>query len=315
MKWLLFFACINVAVASDYPSHPVRVVNPFPIGGSSDITCRVLADYLTHLTGQQFVVDNKGGSHGNTGLALVAKSTPDGHTILFTAGNTLTVNPFLYKDLGYKLEGSFAPVVSLGEVPNVLVVHPSLPVNTVEDLVSVAKQNPGRLNYASTGYGSSMHLAAELFQQITGTKLQHIPYVSPPQAALETVSNQTQLVFHLVPVVAGYVNTGKLRALMMLDVKRNAVLPDVLTSAESGLPSLLTKAWYLVLVPSKTPSQVVAFLNHSINQAIADKALYTKTSALGLTLTGGTPKAATVELSKERLRWGAVIKTAGIKSE
>jgi len=220
----------------DFPVRPVRLVNPFPPGGSSDPSCRLLADGLTKALGQQFVVDNRGGGNGNIGTALVARANPDGYTLLFGSGTTFTINPFVYSSLGFDPAKDIAPIIKFGAVPNVLVVNPSMPVRTLAEFTTYVRSKQGELNYASAGNGSSMHLAAELYQKMTGTKMQHIPYVSPGLATQDTLANRTQLIFHLIPAVAQQVNANNLRALAVLAPMRSSVLPDVPTTKEAGMP-------------------------------------------------------------------------------
>ena len=180
------FTAYSAETARDYPVRPVRLINPFPPGGSSDPSCRLLADALTRSLGQQFVVDNRGGGNGNIGTAIAAKATPDGYVLVFASGTTFTINPFIYKSLGFDPGKDFAPVIKFGAAPNVLVVHPSLPARTLADFTQYARSRTGELNYASAGNGSSMHLAAELYQKMTGTKMLHVPYVSPAAATADT---------------------------------------------------------------------------------------------------------------------------------
>jgi len=241
----------------DFPVRPVRLVNPFPPGGSSDPSCRLLADGLTKALGQQFVVDNRGGGNGNIGTALVARANPDGYTLLFGSGTTFTINPFVYSSLGFDPAKDIAPIIKFGAVPNVLVVNPSMPVRTLAEFTTYVRSKQGELNYASAGNGSSMHLAAELYQKMTGTKMQHIPYVSPGLATQDTLANRTQLIFHLIPAVAQQVNANNLRALAVLAPMRSSVLPDVPTTKEAGMPGLEAGTWYTVMAPAGVPPMTV----------------------------------------------------------
>src|SRR6185436_7352879 len=260
-------ACAADAV-KDYPLRPVRLINPFPPGGSSDPSCRLLADALMRSMGQQFVVDNRGGGNGNIGTAIGAKATPDGYVLVFASGTTFTINPFIYKSLGFDPGKDFAPVIRFGAAPNVLVVHPSLPARTLAEFTQYAKGRTGELNYASAGNGSSMHLAAELYQKMTGTKMVHVPYVSPGAATADTIANRTQLIFHLVPAVAQQVLAGSLRALAVLAPRRGSVLPDVPTTKEAGLGGLESGTWYTVLAPAGTPRPIIDRLNRQINASL-----------------------------------------------
>jgi tripartite-type tricarboxylate transporter receptor subunit TctC len=311
---LLFSAGAGAAdPVKDYPVRPVRLVNPFPPGGSSDPSCRLLADALTKSLGQQFVVDNRGGGNGNIGTALVARANPDGYTLLFASGTTFTINPFVYSNLGFDPAKDIAPIIKFGAVPNVLVVNPSMPVRTLAEFTVYVKSKPGELNYASAGNGSSMHLAAELYQRMTGTKMQHIPYVSPGLATQDTLANRTQLIFHLIPAVAQQVNANNLRALAVLAPTRSSVLPDVPTTKEAGMPGLEAGTWYTVMAPAGTPKPVVAKVNQEVNRLLADPAFRKRVTEMGLTVMGGTPEDVTVFIGTEAKRWSEVVKAAGIK--
>lgn len=299
--------------AKDYPIRPVRMINPFPPGGSSDPSCRVLADALSKSFGQQFVVDNRGGGNGNIGTAIAAKSTPDGYILLFGSGTTFTINPFVYRSLGFDPGNDIAPIIRFGSVPNVLVVHPSIPARTMSEFTQYVKARSDELNYASAGNGSSMHLAAELYQKMTGTRMRHIPYVSPGIATQDTMANRTQLIFHLLPAIAQQVNGGNLRALAILAADRSNVLPEVPTTREAGLPGLEAGTWYTVMAPAGTPKPIIAKLNQQINAILAEPAFRKRVMDMGVTLMGGTPEDVTSYIVSEKKKWSEVVQTAGIK--
>jgi tripartite-type tricarboxylate transporter receptor subunit TctC len=311
---LLFSASAGAAdPVKDFPMRPVRLVNPFPPGGSSDPSCRLLADGLTKSLGQQFVVDNRGGGNGNIGTALVARANPDGYTLLFGSGTTFTINPFVYTSQGFDPAKDIAPIIKFGSVPNVLVVNPSMPVRTLAEFTTYVKSKQGELNYASAGNGSSMHLAAELYQKMTGTKMQHIPYVSPGLATQDTLANRTQLIFHLIPAVAQQVNVNNLRALAVLAPVRSSVLPDVPTTKEAGMPGLESGTWYTVMAPAGVPKPVIVKVNQEVNKLLADPVFRKRVTEMGLTVMGGTPEDVTVFIGTEAKRWSEVVKVAGIK--
>ncbi len=297
----------------DYPVRPVRMINPFPPGGSSDPSCRVLADALSKSFGQQFVVDNRGGGNGNIGTAIAARSTPDGYILLFASGTTFTINPFVYSSLGFDPGKDIAPIIKFGSVPNVLVVNPSIPARTLAEFTQYAKGRAGELNYASAGNGSSMHLAAELYQKMTGTKMRHIPYVSPGIATQDTMANRTQLIFHLLPAIAQQASAGNLRALAILSPDRSSVLPDVPTTREAGLAGLEAGTWYAVMAPTGTPKAIIAKLNQQINAIMAEPAFRKRVMDMGVTLMGGTPDDVASHIASERKKWSEVVQTAGIK--
>jgi tripartite-type tricarboxylate transporter receptor subunit TctC len=297
----------------DYPVRPVRLINPFPPGGSSDPSCRLLADALTKSLGQQFVVDNRGGGNGNIGTALASKATPDGYVLVFASGTTFTIYPFVYTNMGFDSKKDLGPVIKFGSVPNVLVVNTALPARTLAEFTQYAKARPDELNYASAGNGSSMHLAAELYQKMSGTKMRHIPYVSPGLATQDTIANRTQLIFHLLPAVAQQALAGNVRALAVLAPTRSSVLPDVPTTKEAGMPGLEAGTWYTVLAPAGTPKTVIAVLNKQINATLAEPVFRKRVMDMGLTVMGGTPADVTTYIASESKRWSEVVRSAGVK--
>ena len=309
------FAAYGAETARDYPARPVRLINPFPPGGSSDPSCRLLADALTRSLGKQFVVDNRGGGNGNIGTAIAAQATPDGYVLVFASGTTFTINPFIYKSLGFDPVKDFAPVIKFGAAPNVLVVNPSLPARTLAEFTQYVKSRSGELNYASAGNGSSMHLAAELYQKMTGTKMLHVPYVSPGAATADTMANRTQLIFHLVPAVAQQVLGGNLRALAVLAPSRASVLPDVPTTREAGIAGLESGTWYAVLAPAGTSRAIIDKLNRQVNASLDDPAFRKRVQDMGVTPMGGTPEEVSSYIASESARWSDVVRTAGIRMD
>ena len=312
---LLVTPVFGAEAVRDYPARPVRLINPFPPGGSSDPSCRLLADALTKSLGQQFVVDNRGGGNGNIGTAIAARASADGYVLVFASGTTFTINPFIYTSLGFDTTKDFAPVIRFGAVPNVLVVHPSLPVRTLAEFTQYVKGRSGELNYASAGNGSSMHLASEMYQKMTGTKMQHVPYVSPGLATQDTMANRTQLIFHLLPAVSQQVLAGNLRGLAVLSSTRSAVLPDVPTTKEAGLPGLEAGTWYTVLAPAGTPRPIVDRLNTQINASLSEPTFRKRVTEMGVTPMGGTPEDVTRYIAAESSRWSDVVRSAGIKMD
>jgi tripartite-type tricarboxylate transporter receptor subunit TctC len=310
---MIALPAIGADQVREYPVRPVRMINPFPPGGSSDPSCRLLADALTRALGQQFVVDNRGGGNGNIGTAIAAKATPDGYVLLFASGTTFTINPHIYSSLGFDPKKDFTPVIRFGSVPNVLVVHPSLPARSLAEFTQYVKSRSGELNYASAGNGSSMHLAAEMYQKMTGTKMQHIPYVSPGMATQDTMANRTQLIFHLLPAVAQQVLAGNLRALAVLAPARTSVLPDVPTTKEAGMPGLEAGTWYTVMAPAGTPKPVIDKLNAQINTTFADAAFRRRITEMGVSPMGGRPDEVSSYIATESSRWSDVVKGAGIR--
>ncbi len=303
----------TAAEPADYPIRPVRMVNPFPPGGSSDPMCRVLAEALTRTLGQEFVVDNRAGGNGNIGTAVVAKANADGYTVLFGSGTTFTVNPHVYRNLGFNPRNDFDPVVRFAAVPNVLVVNTSLPVHTLAEFTDYVRGRPGALNYASAGNGSSMHLAAELYQKMSGTRMVHIPFVSPGQATQDTIANRTQLIFHLVAAVHTQVKAGRLRALAVLDRTRSGVLPSVPTTAEAGMPGLEGGTWYVMMVPAGSPAAIIAKLNQAVNSVLSDPAFRKRVVEMGGTLLGGSAAEVAPYIESESRKWAEIVRAAGVK--
>src|SRR5258706_117457 len=311
---MLLSTALHAADAiKDYPVRPVRLINPFPPGGSSDPSCRLLADALTKSLGQQFVVDNRGGGNGNIGTALAAKATPDGYVLAFASGTTLTINPFVYSNLGFNPKKDLDPVIKFGSVPNVLVVNPSLPARTLAEFTQYAKSRPDELNYASAGNGSSMHLAAELYQKMSGTKLRHIPYVSPGLATQDTIANRTQLIFHLLPAIAQQALAGNVRALAVLAPARSSVLPDVPTTKQAGMAGLEAGTWYTVLAPAGTPKAVINLLNKQINTILNEPVFRKRVTDMGVTIMGGAPADVTTYVASESVKWSELVRSAGGK--
>src|SRR4029453_1006317 len=246
------------------PPKPVRVVVPFPAGGTTDILARAAAQKLSETWGQQAIVDNRPGAGGNIGAELVAKSAPDGYTLLMGTVGTHAINASLYPKMPYDHVKDFAPVILVAGVPNVLVVHPSLPVNSVQELIAYAKANPGKLNFASSGNGTSIHLSGELFKVMTGVQMTHVPYKGSAPALQDLIGGQVQLMFDNLPPSPPQIKAGKLRALGVTSAARAPALPDLPTIAESGLPGFEASSWFGVLVPAGTPPSIVTKLNAEI---------------------------------------------------
>jgi len=255
-----------VAAAQNYPTKPIRLVVPFPAGGTTDILARAAAQKLSEALGQQVVVDNRPGAGGNIGADIVAKSAPDGYTLLMGTVGTHAINPSLYTKMPYDHFKDFVPVVLVAGVPNVLVVTPSLPVNSVQDLIKLAKEKPGQINFASSGSGTSIHLSGELFKTMTGVEMTHVPYKGSSPALTDLMGGQVQLMFDNLPSALPQIKGGKLRAIAVTSTKRAPALPDIPTMAESGLPGFEASSWFGVLAPAGTPPAVVTRINTEINK-------------------------------------------------
>lgn len=301
------------AQAGAYPNKPIRIVVPFPAGGTTDILARAVAQQLTQAWGQQVIVDNRPGAGGNIGSELVAKSAPDGYTLLMGTVGTHAINPSLYSKMPYDHVRDFAPVILVAGVPNVLVVHPSVPANTVAELIAYGKANPGKLNFASSGSGTSIHLAGELFRVQTGIQMTHVPYKGSAPAIQDLLGGQVQLMFDNLPSALPQIKAGRLRALGVTSATRAAALPDVPTIAESGLPGFEASSWFGLLAPAGTPRDVVARLDAEVAKWLASQDARDKLLAQGAIAAGGTPEDFSAHIAAETAKWAKVVKESGAK--
>ena len=255
---------------SDYPTRPVTLVVPFPAGGSTDLVARVIAQKMTDGLGQQVLVENKGGAGGNLGSAAVAKSDPDGYTILMGTVATHALNPAIYKKMPFDAVADFAPISLLVTVPNVLVVNPDLPAKTVQELIALAKEKPGELSYASSGNGTPLHLSGELFKSMAGIDIVHIPYKGAGPALTDLLGNHVSIMFDNLPSSTGYIKEGRLRGLAVTTAERAASMPELPTMAEFGLPGYETYTWNALFAPAGTPPAVIERLNAEAVKAVQD---------------------------------------------
>src|ERR1700681_275677 len=254
------------ALAQAYPTRSIRLVVPFPPAGTTDILAREVAQRLSVSLGQSVIIDNRPGAAGNIGSDLVAKSAPDGYTLLMGTVGTHAINPSLYARMPYDHVKDFVPIVLVAGVPNVLEVTPSLPVNSVADLIKLAKEKPGQLNFASSGSGTSIHLSGELFKTMAGVDMVHVPYKGSAPALIDLMGGQVQLMFDNLPSSLAQIKAGKLRAIAVTSAQRAPALPNVPTIAESGLPGFEASSWFGLLAPAGTPAAVVARINADVNQ-------------------------------------------------
>jgi tripartite-type tricarboxylate transporter receptor subunit TctC len=301
------------AWAQAYPTKPIRLVVPFPPGGATDILARAVAQKLTDKWGQPVVVDNRPGAGGNIGSELVAKAAPDGYTLEMGTVGTHAINASLYAKMPYDHVKDFAPVILVAGVPNVLEVNPSLPVNTVQELIAYAKANPGKLNFASSGNGTSIHLAGELFKVMAGVQMTHIPYKGSGPALQDLIGGQVQLMFDNLPPSLPQIKAGKLRALAVTSSTRSPALPDTPTIAESGLPGYEASSWFGVLAPAGTPPAIIAKLNAEIAAWLATPEAKEKMVALGANIGGGSPEDFAKHIAAETAKWQKVVKESGAK--
>ena len=309
---LLAAAFAAPALAQSYPTKPVRIVVPYPPGGPNDIVARTVGQKLSEQLGQPVIVDNKPGASGNIGAESVAKSPPDGYTLLLlTTGHT--INPSLYPKLGYDLEKDLAPVTQLTAGPMVVVANPSLPAKNIKELISLAKAKPGSLNFGSAGNGSSTHLAPELFSSMAGIKMNHIPYKGSAPALTDLMAGQIQVAFDFMISAMPHVKSGKVKALAVTSTTRSPAAPDLPTVAESGVPGFEVIGWNGLVVPARTPKDVVAKLNAELKKALDQPDAKERFAAQGFSATWTTPEKFGAYIESEHAKWAKVVKDSGAK--
>ncbi|MFH5927353.1 Bug family tripartite tricarboxylate transporter substrate binding protein [Roseomonas xinghualingensis] len=300
--------------ATGYPSRPVRIIVPFPAGGSNDISARVAAEHLRTLWGQPFVVENLSGAGGNVGTANFARAEPDGYTLLVTPPGPLSINQFLFRDLGFAPEG-FVPVTVLCETPNVAIVSTNSGIRTLGELIERARARPETLTYASQGVGTTSHLTAALFQDLTGTKLVHIPYRGEAPAMTDVVGGRVDMIFSNVTGALTQHQAGRVRMLAVADKERAPEVPDVPNAAEAGLPGFQSTAWFAAVAPASTPAPVVARLYEGLSQVLRSPSVQRRYRELGAAVVGGTPAETAAFVAAERTRWGALVQRANVTVE
>ena len=299
--------------AEPYPTKPLRLIVPFPPGGTIDPIARILAEELGRRLEQNVVVDNRSGANGNVGMAVAAKADPDGYTLVIASSGALATNISLYKQLPFHPVKDFSPIVLYGNVPNILVVNLTIPVKTLAEFTQYAKANPDKLNYGSTGNGSSMHLAAELYKTLTGTQMRHVPYTSPAVATQDLLAGNTQLMFQLMTGISPFVKAGRVRAIAVASPRRSTALPDVPTAAEAGLPGFESSAWFGILAPIKTPQPIIERLNREINDLLDAPQFRKRIIEIGVEPMGGSTTDFAKYLDAEIRKWGDVVRRSGAK--
>jgi tripartite-type tricarboxylate transporter receptor subunit TctC len=312
MSGILCGLLASAATGQDYPQKPIRLIIPFAPGGSNDIIGRLLAARLTETLGQQVIPDNRAGAGGSIGAELAARSPPDGYTLVIGHIGTLSVNPTLYKKLAYNPVTDFAPISTIAKVANIMVVHPSVPAKSVQELIALAKQRPGTLTYGSGGTGGAGHLATEYFKLMAKVDITHVPYKGTGPALVDLIAGQTQLVFAGAPGIVGHMKAGRLRALGVSTARRLAVFPDVPTIAEAGVPGYEATQWYGLLAPAGTPAPIVDKLNREIASWVQTKALQERLVADGSEPFTTKPDEFLAFIKSEIARWAPVIQSAHI---
>lgn len=314
MKHLLFALIASMAViapplagAETYPSKPVRIVVPFSPGGPTDLLGRTIGQSLSDAWGQPVIVENKPGAAGNLGVDLAARAAPDGYTLVVVPAGNIAVNPTLFRDLPYK-QSDLAPVTMLAEVENVLVVHPDVPVKTLKELLTLARQKPGALTFASPGAGSQAHLAGELLELNAGIHLIHVPYKGTGPALQDLIGGQVTMMFAQLSSALPHIRAGKLRPIGVASPTRSAVLPEVPTVAEQGMPKFEAVSWYALMAPAGTPAAVIDKISAEATKVLQRPENREKFAGLGMTAVGGKPAALAATIRTESERWADVIR-------
>lgn len=297
-------------LAQSYPAKPIRFVVPYPPGGASDVTARIIGQKLSEAWGQPVIVDNRAGANGNIAAEQVAKAPADGYTMLMGNVGPNAISPSLYTNLAYDV-ASFAPVTLTTTVPIVLLVNPSLPVNNVKELIAYAKANPNKLNFASAGNGSSNHLTGELFKSIAGIDIVHVPYKGDGLALTDVMGGQVSMMFTTVVSAMPHIKSGKLRAVAVASAKRIAAMPNLPTVAESGVPGFDSSSWGGILFPAGTPQEIIAKMHDAVVAILAMPDVKARLSSLGAEVVGNTPDEFGSYIKSETVKWGKVIKTSG----
>ena len=304
----------GAAAQNGYPDKPIKFVVPYPPGGGTDVIARIVQGKFQQLLGQPIVIDNRGGGGGSLGTDIAAKSLPDGYTVLFTLSSH-TINPAIYPKLPFDTLKDFEPVGTVASLPQILVAHPAFPASTVAELIKVAKERPGFVQFASVGNGSPGHLAGELFNIRTGADIVHVPYRGGGPAINDVVGGQVPLLWVSIPAAAQFVKTGRLKALAVSTTRRSAAFPDVPTVQEAGVADFEVDSWYAMFVPGKTPKPIIEKLNKALNQVVADPEIREKLLAQGSEGVGGSPEMLGKVVAAELPKWAKLVKQANIKAD
>ncbi len=303
------------ALAQDYPSRPITLVVPYAAGGGNDVMARIVAEKMSKSLGQQIVIENKGGAGGSIATRQVAKAAPDGYTLGLGGTGTLAINPTLYPNVGYDPRKDFAPVGLIATSALVVLVNPNVAAKSVGELIALAKREPGKLNYASAGVGSGIHLGAELFATMADIKLTHIPYKGSSPALTDLLGGHVAIYFSSLPPAIALIKEGKVRALGVTGAKRAAVLPDLPTVAEAALPGYEAVLHYGIVAPAGTPQPVIDKLSAALKGALAEEDVRARIAADGAEVMAMTPQEYAADIDREETKWSKVVKVSGAKVE
>jgi tripartite-type tricarboxylate transporter receptor subunit TctC len=310
---LAFAACSALSSAQTFPSRSIRFLVGFAPGGSTDIVARIIAQKMSESVGQQVVVDNRTGAGSIIAAEILAKSPPDGHTIFACTTGNFAIQPYLYKSLPYNVDKDLAPVTQTGSLPYIIVVHPSLPVKNVRELIAFARAHPGQINYASSGIGSGSHLSPELFRSMAGIDIVHVPYKGTGQAIGDLLAGQVVMMFDQPVSTLPHVKAGKLRVLAITSGKRFPTLPDIPTVAESGLPGFEAISWSGVCVPGGTPREIVNRLQSEIAKVLRLPDVTERLLRDGIEPIGGTPEQFQAHIEREKVKWSKAVRDSGAR--
>ena len=310
---VLGFSVNAASAASAYPARPIRIIDPFPAGGPSDIVARVLSGRYSEVIGQPVVIDNRGGASGALGTEIVAKATPDGYTLLLGPSGALTIQPTLNPKLPYNVQRDLEPIGQLTAGPQVIAVNPAVPAKNMQELIALAKAKPGQLNFASGGAGTANHLAAEVLKLAAGIDIVHVPYKGTGPALTAVISGETQMIVSSLLPALGPAKSGKLRALAVTSTQRSVALPDVPTAAESGLPKFETSSWHGLLAPAKTPRSIVTQLHAAMVKTLSLPDVRERLTSQGLNVVASTPQQFADYIRSETAKYARVLKQIGLK--
>jgi tripartite-type tricarboxylate transporter receptor subunit TctC len=302
-----------LAAAQGYPNKPIRLILAVPAGATPDVTARLITPGLSQVLGQQLVVDNRGGAGGLIGAELASKASPDGYTVFIGSPGALTILPHLRKNVPYDTLRDFAPISLISIGPFVLITNPSVPAKTVKELIALAKAQPGKLSYASAGNGVANHLAMELFKQMTGVDILHVPYKGAPQAVIDVMAGHMQMMFNSIAPILANIKAGRLRVLGIASAKRSSQLPDVPTISEAGVPGFEAVNWFGMFAPAKTPKQIITRLNEAVVKVVRSQEIQSQFTALGADAVGSSPDEFAEFVRRDMEQYAKIVKLSGAK--